>query len=196
MQGDQGSVQVVDEPHDYLHIKHDSAYARRQPRGPIRHSMTGRVAGCLGAVEVRVADGGLRFCAYQYQNLPLRLLRRRWRTPSGSGSNVLWNCDMVVEPDRARHVMFDGPTTLTRMAAGTTSIRVGTLVSSLHFRHPVTLTKATMTLDHLSRGRVELALGVGDPSAGAAAAGVDRPAGRRVARPRAQQAHRDPGRKP
>ena len=79
MQGDQGSVQVVDEPHDYLHIKHDSAYARRQPRGPIRHSMTGRVAGCLGAVEVRVADGGLRFCAYQYQNLPLRLLRRRWR---------------------------------------------------------------------------------------------------------------------
>ena len=57
---------------------------------------------------------------------------------------------MVVEPDRARHVMFDGPTTLTRMAAGTTSIRVGTLVSSLHFRHPVTLTKATMTLDHLS----------------------------------------------
>ena len=33
----------------------------------------------MGAVEVRVADGGLRFCAYQYQNLPLRLLRRRWR---------------------------------------------------------------------------------------------------------------------
>ncbi|MGH9249477.1 MAG: LLM class flavin-dependent oxidoreductase [Acidimicrobiales bacterium] len=123
----------------------------------------------------------LRFCAYQYQNLPLGVLRRRWRDAERLGFDVLWNCDTVVEPDRAGHAMFDGPTTLTLMAAGTTSIRVGTLVSSLYFRHPVTLTKAAMTLDHLSGGRMELAIGVGDPSAGAAAAGVDRPAGERVA---------------
>ena len=122
----------------------------------------------------------LRFCAYQYQNLPLGVLRRRWRDAERLGFDVLWNCDTVVEPDRARQAMFDGPTTLTLMAVGTTSIRVGTLVSSLYFRHPVTLTKAAMTLDHLSEGRLELALGVGDPSAGAAAAGVDRPAGQRV----------------
>ena len=123
----------------------------------------------------------LRFCAYQYQNLPLRVLRRRWRDAERLGFDVLWNCDTVVEPDRARHPMFDGPTTLTLMAAGTTSIRVGTLVNSLYFRHPVTLTKAAMTLDHLSGGRLELALGVGDPSAGAAAVGLDRTVGERVA---------------
>jgi alkanesulfonate monooxygenase SsuD/methylene tetrahydromethanopterin reductase-like flavin-dependent oxidoreductase (luciferase family) len=124
----------------------------------------------------------LRFCAYQYQHLPLDVLHGRWREAERLGFDVLWNCDTVVEPDRARHTMFDGPATLTLMAAGTTSIRVGTLVTSLYFRHPVTFTKAAMTVDHLSHGRLELALGVGDPSAGAKAAGVDWPAGERVAR--------------
>ena len=114
----------------------------------------------------------LRFCAYQYQHLPLADLRPRWREADELGFDVLWNCDTVVEPDRPRHTMFDGPATLTLMAAETERIRVGTLVSSLYFRHPVTLTKAATTVDHLSGGRVEVALGVGDPSAGGAAAGV------------------------
>src|SRR6201982_303938 len=125
---------------------------------------------------------GLRFCAYQYQHLPLDALRGRWRDAERSGFDVLWNCDTVVEPDRPRHTMFDGPATLTMMAADTTRIRVGTVVTSLYFRQPVPFAKASMTVDHLSGGRVELALGMGDPSAGAKASGVDWPAGERVAR--------------
>jgi alkanesulfonate monooxygenase SsuD/methylene tetrahydromethanopterin reductase-like flavin-dependent oxidoreductase (luciferase family) len=133
------------------------------------------------------AEGGLlvaalRFCAYQYQHLALDALQQRWRDAERLGFDVLWNCDTVVEPDRPRHAMFDGPTTLTMMAAETTAIRVGTLVSSLYFRHPVTLAKAAMTVDHLSGGRLEVALGVGDPSAGAMAAGVDWTPGEQVAR--------------
>ena len=124
----------------------------------------------------------LRFCAYQYQHLPLEELRDRWRVVEDLGFDVLWNCDTVVEPDRRLHTMFDGPATLTMMAEATSRIRVGTLVTSLYFRHPVTLTKAAMTVDHLSGGRVEVALGVGDPSAGARAAGVDWSAGERVSR--------------
>ena len=125
---------------------------------------------------------GLRFCAYQYQHLPLDVLRERWRDAERSGFDVLWNCDTVVEPDRPLHTMFDGPATLTMMAAETSRIRVGTLVSSLYFRQPVPFAKASVTVDHLSGGRVELALGVGDPSAGAKAGGLDWPAGERVAR--------------
>jgi alkanesulfonate monooxygenase SsuD/methylene tetrahydromethanopterin reductase-like flavin-dependent oxidoreductase (luciferase family) len=49
---------------------------------------------------------------------------------------VVWNCDTVVEPDRPTHMMYDGPATLTLMGGATTRIRVGTLVSSLYFRHP------------------------------------------------------------
>jgi alkanesulfonate monooxygenase SsuD/methylene tetrahydromethanopterin reductase-like flavin-dependent oxidoreductase (luciferase family) len=97
----------------------------------------------------------LRFCAYQYQHLPLDALRGRWRDAERSGFDVLWNCDTVVEPDRPRHTMFDGPATLTMMAADTSRIRVGTLVTSLYFRQPVTFAKAC---------------------------GVDWPAGERVAR--------------
>jgi alkanesulfonate monooxygenase SsuD/methylene tetrahydromethanopterin reductase-like flavin-dependent oxidoreductase (luciferase family) len=135
----------------------------------------------------RSSDGGvsmsdLRFCAYQYQNMPLDALAQRWQEAERLGFDVLWNVDTVVEPDRPRHMMFDGPTTLALMAAATADIRIGTLVSSLYFRHPVTLAKAAMTVDHLSSGRLEVALGVGDPSAGARAAGVEWTAGESVAR--------------
>ena len=95
----------------------------------------------------------LRFCAYQYQHLPLDALRGRWRDAEGAGFDVLWNCDTVVEPDRPRHTFFDGPATLTMMAADTRRIRVGTLVTSLYFRQPVTFAKASVTVDHLSGGK-------------------------------------------
>jgi alkanesulfonate monooxygenase SsuD/methylene tetrahydromethanopterin reductase-like flavin-dependent oxidoreductase (luciferase family) len=123
----------------------------------------------------------VRFCAYQYQHLPLDELRVRWREAEELGFDVLWNCDTVVEPDRPRHLMFDGPTTLTLMAADTERIRVGTLVSSLYFRHPVTLARAAMTVDHLTNGRVEVALGVGDPTAGGVTVGVTLSPAERVA---------------
>lgn len=124
----------------------------------------------------------LRFCAYQYQHLPLDAMRLRWREAEDRGFDVVWNCDTVVEPDRPRHMLFDGPTTLTLMATETSRIRVGTLVTSLYFRQPVSVAKAAMTLDHLTGGRVEVALGVGDPSAGAAAVGVTWSPAEQVAR--------------
>ncbi len=70
----------------------------------------------------------LRFCAYQYQHLPLDVLTERWREAERLAFDVVWNCDTVVEPDRPRHAMFDGPTTLALMARETSEIRVGTLV--------------------------------------------------------------------
>jgi alkanesulfonate monooxygenase SsuD/methylene tetrahydromethanopterin reductase-like flavin-dependent oxidoreductase (luciferase family) len=78
--------------------------------------------------------------------------------------------------------MFDGPATLAVMAARTAAIRIGTLVTSLYFRSPVTAAKAAVTVDHLSGGRLEIALGVGDPSAGEGAAGVTWSVGERVRR--------------
>jgi alkanesulfonate monooxygenase SsuD/methylene tetrahydromethanopterin reductase-like flavin-dependent oxidoreductase (luciferase family) len=114
----------------------------------------------------------IRFCAYQYQHRPLSVLVERWRRAEALGLDVLWNVDTVNEPDQPRTAMFEGTTTLAAMALLTSSIRIGTLVTSLHFRNPVITAKATMTVDHLSGGRLEVALGAGDPSARPEAAGV------------------------
>jgi len=125
----------------------------------------------------------LRFCVYQYQHLPLNVLRRRWHRAEDLGFDVLWNVDAVVDPDRPRAPMLDGPATLAAMALETSRIRIGTLVTSLYFRHPVTAVRSAVTIDHLSDGRLEVALGAGDPSVGpAAAGGSDWPASERVAR--------------
>jgi alkanesulfonate monooxygenase SsuD/methylene tetrahydromethanopterin reductase-like flavin-dependent oxidoreductase (luciferase family) len=50
---------------------------------------------------------------------------------------------------------------LTGVAAATTTIRLGTMVASPNFRHPVTLAKDAMTLDHVSQGRLTLGVGAG-----------------------------------
>jgi alkanesulfonate monooxygenase SsuD/methylene tetrahydromethanopterin reductase-like flavin-dependent oxidoreductase (luciferase family) len=50
---------------------------------------------------------------------------------------------------------------LTGLAGVTSRIRLGTMVASPTFRHPVTLAKEAMTLDHVSRGRFTLGLGAG-----------------------------------
>jgi F420-dependent oxidoreductase-like protein len=51
--------------------------------------------------------------------------------------------------------------TLGALAAVTSTLRLGTLVSPATFRHPSILAKLVTTADHVSRGRVELGLGAG-----------------------------------
>ncbi|MCX4526795.1 MULTISPECIES: LLM class flavin-dependent oxidoreductase [unclassified Streptomyces] len=60
----------------------------------------------------------------------------------------------------------DGPwfgalPTLTAAAAATERMRLGTLVTSPNFRHPVTLAKELISLDDISGGRVTLGIGAG-----------------------------------
>ena len=51
--------------------------------------------------------------------------------------------------------------TLCALAAVTTTLRLGTMVSPATFRHPSELAKLVTTADHISGGRVELGLGAG-----------------------------------
>jgi alkanesulfonate monooxygenase SsuD/methylene tetrahydromethanopterin reductase-like flavin-dependent oxidoreductase (luciferase family) len=50
---------------------------------------------------------------------------------------------------------------LAGLSRETTTIRLGTLVSPVTFRHPSVLAKMAATLDHLSDGRAELGIGAG-----------------------------------
>lgn len=51
--------------------------------------------------------------------------------------------------------------TLNALAAVTSTLRLGTMVSPASFRHPSILAKLVVTADHVSGGRVELGLGAG-----------------------------------
>jgi F420-dependent oxidoreductase-like protein len=56
---------------------------------------------------------------------------------------------------------LDAWATLNALAATTTTLKLGTLVSPATFRHPSTLAREVVTADHVSNGRVELGLGAG-----------------------------------
>jgi alkanesulfonate monooxygenase SsuD/methylene tetrahydromethanopterin reductase-like flavin-dependent oxidoreductase (luciferase family) len=56
---------------------------------------------------------------------------------------------------------LDAWTTLAALAARTTTLRLGTLVSPVTFRPASVLAKAVTTVDHVSGGRAELGIGAG-----------------------------------
>ena len=56
---------------------------------------------------------------------------------------------------------FEGMTTLAALAGATSRIRLGLLVTGVTYRHPSVLAAQAITVDHISHGRLELALGAG-----------------------------------
>ncbi|MEM9608957.1 MAG: LLM class flavin-dependent oxidoreductase [Actinomycetota bacterium] len=58
--------------------------------------------------------------------------------------------------DRSWHATYPW---IAGLAALTERIRFGTMVSNLNIRHPVTLAKDAMTIDHISAGRLTIGIG-------------------------------------
>jgi F420-dependent oxidoreductase-like protein len=56
---------------------------------------------------------------------------------------------------------MEGWITLTALAQATQRLRLGTLVTGIHYRHPAVLANMTATLDIVSGGRLELGIGAG-----------------------------------
>jgi len=56
---------------------------------------------------------------------------------------------------------LDAWATLSGLAAMTSTLRLGTLVSPATFRHPSVLAKNAVTADHISGGRIEVGIGTG-----------------------------------
>jgi F420-dependent oxidoreductase-like protein len=78
------------------------------------------------------------------------------------GVGTLFRSDHYVSfSDPARAGSLDAWTQIAALAARTTMVRLGSLVSPATFRHPSMLAKAVVTADHVSGGRVELGLGAG-----------------------------------
>ena len=56
---------------------------------------------------------------------------------------------------------LEGWTTLTALAQATKRLRVGVLVTGIHYRHPAVLANMAAALDIVSNGRLELGIGAG-----------------------------------
>jgi F420-dependent oxidoreductase-like protein len=56
---------------------------------------------------------------------------------------------------------LEGWATLTALAQATRRLRLGTLVTGIHYRHPAVLANMAATLDIVSGGRLELGIGTG-----------------------------------
>ena len=56
---------------------------------------------------------------------------------------------------------LEGWVTLTALAQATRRLRLGTLVTGIHYRHPAVLANMAATLDIVSAGRLEMGIGAG-----------------------------------
>jgi alkanesulfonate monooxygenase SsuD/methylene tetrahydromethanopterin reductase-like flavin-dependent oxidoreductase (luciferase family) len=103
----------------------------------------------------------MRFGIVTDQNLPWATLVARWQLFEALGFDSAWNCDHFIQPSRPTGPYFEAWTMLAGLAAVTSRIRIGVLVSSNTFRHPSLLAKEALTVDHISNGRLEVGFGAG-----------------------------------
>jgi alkanesulfonate monooxygenase SsuD/methylene tetrahydromethanopterin reductase-like flavin-dependent oxidoreductase (luciferase family) len=87
--------------------------------------------------------------------------RQTWRHAEALGFDHAWTFDHLAWRSLREGPWFGAVPTLAAAAAVTSRIRLGTLVASPNFRHPVLFAKELMTLDHISGGRFTLGIGAG-----------------------------------
>jgi len=89
-------------------------------------------------------------------------LATRARVADNVGFNSMWVPDHYFQIPIAgppEQEMLEGYSVLSFLAAHTSRIRLGTLVTGVHYRHPGLLAKIVTTLDVLSGGRANFGIG-------------------------------------
>ncbi|MFX0154553.1 MAG: LLM class flavin-dependent oxidoreductase [Candidatus Hodarchaeota archaeon] len=76
------------------------------------------------------------------------------------GYDSLWITDHLISPKGRSHGL-EALTILSALSTVTKKIRLGTYVLCNQFRHPSLLAKMVSTIDHVSKGRINLGIGAG-----------------------------------
>ncbi|HTT86394.1 MAG TPA: LLM class flavin-dependent oxidoreductase [Acidimicrobiales bacterium] len=84
-----------------------------------------------------------------------------WRGAEDLGFDHAWTYDHLAWRSLRNSPWYGAVPVLAAAAVVTERIRLGTLVASPNFRHPMTLARELITLDDLSRGRFTLGIGAG-----------------------------------
>jgi alkanesulfonate monooxygenase SsuD/methylene tetrahydromethanopterin reductase-like flavin-dependent oxidoreductase (luciferase family) len=94
-------------------------------------------------------------------DLPWSEAAPRWRRAEELGFAHAWTYDHLAWRSLRDGPWFGAVPLLTAAATVTARIRLGPLVASPNFRHPVTFAKELITLDDISGGRLTLGIGAG-----------------------------------
>lgn len=125
----------------------------------------------------------MRFGVLILPDAPWRIARQRWQSAERMGFDHAWTYDHLTWRSLRDGPWFGAMPTLVAAAVATSRIRLGTMVASPTFRHPVTFAKDLMTLDDISDGRITAGIGAGGE-------GFDATALRKVAWPRGERTER------
>ena len=102
-----------------------------------------------------------------------REARHQWEWADDAGFATAWTYDHIRwggMPDGPWHAAVP---VLSAAAVVTERVRLGTLVATPNFRHPVTLAREALALDDVSDGRLDLGVGPGSQGLDASALGQD-----------------------
>ncbi len=90
-----------------------------------------------------------------------KMAAHQWTCSEDLGFDHAWTYDHLSWRELRDAPWFGAVPTLAAAALVTTSIRLGVMVASANYRHPVPFSKEIMSLDDLSDGRITLGLGAG-----------------------------------
>ncbi|WP_037574404.1 LLM class flavin-dependent oxidoreductase [Phaeacidiphilus oryzae] len=99
--------------------------------------------------------------------------RQLWQRAEDLGFHTAYTYDHLSWRSFRDRTWFGAVPTLTAAATATSRIRLGTMVTSPNFRHPVTLAKELVTLDDVSEGRITAGIGAGGSGFDATALGQE-----------------------
>ena len=103
----------------------------------------------------------MRFGVLILPDAPWSTARERWLSAERMGFDHAWTYDHLTWRSLRDGPWFAAMPTLVAAANATSNLRLGTLVASPMFRHPVPFAKELMTLDDISDGRITAGIGAG-----------------------------------
>lgn len=106
----------------------------------------------------------VRFGIAMSQTCPWDELVERWQEVEALGFDTVWLVDHFIsgnEPGKDEDIYFEAWAALAGLAMATSRIRFGCMVSGNTYRNPALLAKQAVTVDHISKGRLEFGIGAG-----------------------------------